>query len=170
MAEHEDAPRAPGRGREERVRVRIAADDAMENHDVGRLDRLGIDGHVVQAALDPILEPGLAREQESGIVVCRRQLEIDRAGGARLQQLELQSADTASDLQHRRPVDPARYELVAQGAGGAVEALATVAARVAPGDPVGEELLAASSAACGHATTVSAEARAAGARRLSSEP
>ena len=56
------------------------------------------------------VDPGLAQEPARLAVVGGRELEVDRAGGAALEQLELDLADPAADLEHGRVRDPLALE------------------------------------------------------------
>jgi hypothetical protein len=58
IAEHEEAVRMVGRRGKQAFVVRIAADDPVEHHHVGRLDAVRIGGDVVPAPFDAVLESG----------------------------------------------------------------------------------------------------------------
>ena len=87
--------RAPRRLQQPLV-VGIAADDPVQDDDVGRLNRVRIGGEIVETPLRPLLESGLAQQLPCLVRVRRRQFEVDRALRAPFQQLDL-------DLAHAPP-------------------------------------------------------------------
>src|SRR5690349_4592126 len=90
--------------------VRVAADDTVQDDDVRRLDRPGLDGDVLQAPLRTPFEAALTQQLRSHDVVTRRELEVHRSRGAALEQLDLDLSDSAADLEHGRTFEAARLE------------------------------------------------------------
>ena len=62
MAEDQHPARAIGGSAEQALVVGVAADDAVQDDDVGGLDALRVDCDVVQAPFGTILEPGLGEQ------------------------------------------------------------------------------------------------------------
>jgi hypothetical protein len=60
VAEDEHASGVVGCPAEQPLVVRVAADDAVQHDDVGRLDVCGVDGDVVEPALDAAFDAGLS--------------------------------------------------------------------------------------------------------------
>jgi hypothetical protein len=98
-----------GRSQEPLV-VRVAADHPVEHDHVERLDTLRIDGDVLQAPLRALLEPCLSQEPLRLPLVGWGELEVHCPDGAALQQLDLDLADAAADLEYGRTLDPALLE------------------------------------------------------------
>src|SRR5207253_8326637 len=76
--------------------VRIAADDAVQDDEVGGLDRGRVGGDVVDPPLDLVLEPALAQQSRGFLVVPVRELEVEGVHCATLQPLDLDLADAAA--------------------------------------------------------------------------
>src|SRR5438067_3313106 len=155
VAEDDESPRMLGDGGEESLVVRVAADDAIEHDDVGRLDLLGIDRDVAELPLGPSFEARFPQEAVRFLVVARRELEVDGAFGAALEQLDLDRPDAASDLEHRRADEP----LLLKERDHLLRRLVEPALAVALGRPAGETraeepVAAAWVAAAGHGATV----------------
>jgi hypothetical protein len=121
-------------GSEQALVVRVAADDPVQDDDVRGLDGVCVGGDVVQPPLHPLRDPRLLREGACLALVLGRELEVDRAGGAGLQQLDLDLTDAAADLEHRGALDAAGRDEVGDPLRGPVEAALPVLAR----DPAGE--------------------------------
>src|SRR5204862_6192110 len=124
-----------------------------------------------QSALGPLLEPGLAQELERLVVVAGRELEVHGLRGAALQQLDLDLADTAADLEDARSLDAAPLEEVDHLLRGLVEAPLAVAPRDAPREArVEEPVAAAGVAAARHEPMISDPCQAAAMRRVLALP
>ena len=70
----------------------------MHDDDVVGLDRLG--DEVGHAAVDALAQPALGEKRRSLFLVLAGQLDVRRALGAGGQELELDRADAAADLEH----------------------------------------------------------------------
>ena len=90
-------------------------------------------------SLDPALEPSLTKEHRRLFVVARRELEVDCARCASLQQLDLNLADAAADLEHGRVLDASRLEKRDHVPGGLVEAALAVSLGQPPRESRAEE-------------------------------
>src|SRR6266511_3712314 len=97
-------------GSQQQLIVWVAADDAVEYDHICRLDTLPISGDVMKPPFCPVLEPCLAEKPGGFFVVCRRELEVHGPGGAPPQQLDLDLAHAAADLEHGRILDSAPNE------------------------------------------------------------
>jgi hypothetical protein len=101
---------APGTGRRqrhERSHVRVAADDLVENHRVGGL-QVRRDRHEVADPVLDLLVPAAASDLAPGRGhVRRRDVHVDRRGGARVEQLEMNRPDAGPDVEHRPALDAA---------------------------------------------------------------
>src|SRR5262249_46614140 len=82
----------------ELVDVRVAADDAVHDDDVVRLD--GLDDEVGDAAVDTLAQPALGEELCRLCLVLAGQLDVGRALRAHGEQLELDRPHSAADLEH----------------------------------------------------------------------
>src|SRR4051794_6213049 len=167
----DDEPRddVAGRGAEDEHGARVArrrlqqplvvggtADDAVQHHDVGGLDAGGVDGDVVQPPVGPALEAVVAQQRLGVALVGGRELEVDRAGGAALEQLDLDLPDPAADLEHGRAVEPVALDVADHPPRRAVEPALAVALRDAAGEARAEEPIATAwIAAAGHRRTLS---------------
>ncbi len=109
---------------DERLRIRVAADDPVYHDHVGLIESLLRRDEVAVTPLDALLE-----------------LELDRT-------------HSAADLEHARTRDSAGGDLVDQPLRGGIEALAAVTPRVPPGGALAEEPLVAAGAAVAHAQGV----------------
>ena len=106
MTEDERLLRVRRRRAEQALVVRVAADDPVHHDDVGWLDAVRIRGDVVLAALDArLVDTGLAQQPASLALVGGRELEAHRVRRTTLEQLELDLADPAADLEHRSAVE-----------------------------------------------------------------
>ena len=103
MAEDECLVRGVGRRAEQPLVVGVAADDAVQNDDVGGLDGCRIAAMSCSRRSTRSSSPASRASRAASAVVGRRELEVHRARGAALEQLELDLADAAADLEHRRP-------------------------------------------------------------------
>ena len=124
----------PRRRVEKQLVVGIAADDAVEDDDVGCFDALGVGRDVVQAPIDARLQTRFAQEPSRVLVVAGRELEVDRPRGAPLEQLELDVADTAADLEDGGTLEPPAFEELDHAPRDLVEALRPVTLGHAPGE------------------------------------
>src|SRR5207248_417148 len=115
-------------GADERVYVRVAADDAVHDDDVVRIRRLR--DEVADAALDAVAQPALGEQLLRFLLVLAGELDVGGAFRAGGEQLELDRAHTAADLEHRRAGHVARelHEI----AGSPAHAAPAVAPRVEP--------------------------------------
>ena len=104
VREDDRLPRLLGRRAEQPLVVRIAADDAVEDDDVGRLR--AVRGEVADVPLHALCDARLPGELRGDLLVARRQLDHRRVRGARLQQLDLDGADAASRLEDAPALDP----------------------------------------------------------------
>src|SRR5215207_1057559 len=118
----------------------------MEDHDVGRFDRVRIRGDVVQPPVHAsLVHTGLAQEPARLSLVRRRELEVHRARGAALEQLQLDLADAASDLQHGEVLDARALDERDDTGCRLVEPALAVALGHSPGEPRAEEVVTAPS-------------------------
>lgn len=90
--------------------IRVAEHDAVQNHDIGRLDPSWIGGNVVKPTLRASLDRRRAHEPHRFLVVTGRKLEVRCACSAMLQERDLHLADSAADLEDGGPFDPAPLE------------------------------------------------------------
>lgn len=133
-----ETPRPGRREPHERGHARIAAEDPIERDHVGRLDlRCEAD----EVAL-PVAQPsGMAaplglfprRGHEGG-----RAVDVDGAGEARREQLVMDGADAAADVDQRPRVAQLGFDQLEQQTGRAVRALAPVRGQLAMGGPLVE--------------------------------
>src|SRR5512132_2111812 len=121
IAEDEYLPCMIGSCREQPAIVAIAADDAVQDDDVCRLDGRWILGDVVEPAVNTLGDSGLEGERAGVVLVCGGELEVGGVGGARSEQLDLDLTDPAADLHDRRAIDAAIAEEIHHPAGGLVE-------------------------------------------------
>jgi hypothetical protein len=105
-------PRPLGRPADERFRIGVTADHAVHDHRVGRLHVLAVGGNVVHPVVPAVLETRLAHERARLRFPVRRELDVHGPGSAGLQELDLERADTAADLEHGRSLDTARAKEV----------------------------------------------------------
>src|SRR4029453_13931963 len=99
---------------------------------------------------------GLVEEPYRLLVIGGRELEVDGAGGAPLQELDLDLADSAADLEDGRALDPPLLEKRNHPPRRLVEPLLSIALRGSPGEAWREEpVTAARIAAARHAESVS---------------
>src|SRR5207237_3151433 len=94
---------------------------------------------VAEPPLDPCLETRLAKQLRGERLVLRRELDVRRVGGAGLQELELDRAGSAADLEHRIALDASAGEEVDDPPCRAVEPAPPVPADVAPRGPLAED-------------------------------
>ena len=99
-AEREHSPRLRGSRADQRRHVGIATDDAVEDHDVRGRRELRVGCDVPVAPVDPVREAGLLEQCPSVLLIRGRELHVRRTLGAGPQQLEVDRADAAADLQH----------------------------------------------------------------------
>ena len=95
---------------------------------------MGIAGRIKvhHFALDSVGQPGLVEKFARRLLVRRGELDADRARRSRLQELELDRADAAADLEQRPPLDTLRLQVVDDPPRRRVQALAPVALRLCP--------------------------------------
>jgi two-component system, response regulator PdtaR len=120
-----------GCGADEQLRIGVAADDAVHDDHVGGIDRCFLLGEVAVAPFDQRLGAGLGREGLGLLVVTVRQLDDHRSLRSAAEELEIEVADAASDLEHARTVNAALGELVHKPPRGRVEPALPVALRIA---------------------------------------
>jgi hypothetical protein len=150
VREHEPVACPLRRRADERVDVGIAADDAVHDDDVVRLDRARFGDEVPDAPLDAIRHPTLGEQLAGDVLVLARELDVRRPVGARGEQFQLDCPDAAADLEHARAAHvAAQLEQVARGAAQAVAAKAACVTRRLP--PSEERLVVARAAASSHA-------------------
>jgi hypothetical protein len=147
VAEDHEPPRVLRRRCEQPSVVGVTADNAVEHDDIGGLDRVSVGGDVVEAPGHALLEPVLAEQAPPLLLVRRRKLEVEHAGGAALQQLEPDPAHTAADLENRRALDPAGVEEGDHSPRRLVEAFLPIPLRDAAREPLAEHLVASAGAA-----------------------
>jgi hypothetical protein len=126
-------------GSEQLLVVGIAADDPVQDDDVGRLDPVRMGGDIVETPLRPSLESGLTEQLPCLVRLPRREFEVDRALRAPFQQLDLDLADASADLKHGRSLDSPLLEKLDHSARRLVEALVAVSPRHATSKAWGEE-------------------------------
>src|SRR5262245_890972 len=114
----------------------------MEYDHVRGLDPGRIGGDVVNAAIRPVGQAGLAQQLPGLVLVPGRELEVHRAGDAALEQLDLDRADSAADLEHRGVPDAPPLEEVHHLPSGLVEAALAVPPGEAGGEPGSGEAVA----------------------------
>src|SRR4029079_5023411 len=102
----------------------------VHDDDVGGWGVLRFLDIVGDAAIDATLQPALGDQLPRCLLVAVHHLDVGRVAGARLEQLDLEAADAAPDLQHRGVIQAVPRELVNQPAGGPGQPLAAVAARI----------------------------------------
>jgi hypothetical protein len=102
VTEHELPAGVVGGYAEQRGAVRVAADDAVQDDDVGGFNCGGVRGDVNEAALHPVGRSCLGEQPGSLSVVGLRQLNVGVGRRAAPQQLELDLADPTADLQDSR--------------------------------------------------------------------
>jgi hypothetical protein len=126
-----DAVARAGAGcRRQTVGVGVAADDAVQDHDVRRRGLVWVFGVVGDLALDSILQAVLLDQGASGGFVAVDDLDVCGVACAGFEQFDLEAADATADLQHRAFGDADVGERLEDPSGGAGESFAAVAARV----------------------------------------
>jgi two-component system, response regulator PdtaR len=140
----------PGSCADEQLRIGVAADDAVHDDHVGGLDRSFFLGEVAVAPFDPRLGAGLCREGLRLLVVAVRELDDHRSLRSAAQELEIEAADAAADLEHARAVDAALGELVHEPLPGHVEPVLPVALRITSCLPGSEETVVGGAATVAH--------------------
>jgi hypothetical protein len=138
--ERDDPARFRGGNRQQPVVVRVAADDAVEQDDVRGAGDVGLAHDIRDAAIDTLAQPVLLEQLPGLAIVCRRELEVRRAIGAALEQLDLERSRTASDLEDRCSGNPAPGHELDQPPARASETLPPVAVGVSAREPLVEEL------------------------------
>src|SRR5450759_84549 len=109
-AHHQDLSRVVCGGTGQHRHVGIAADDAVHDHDVGDRDLTRRLREIRDLAFDAVFEPRLTEQLERHLLVGGGQLDADRPGYSGLQELDLDRADAAADLEQR----PAFYASLLQ--------------------------------------------------------
>ena len=87
--------------------VRIAADHPVQHDHIGPLDTVRVRCDVMPAPYDAVLEPGVAEQPLRLAVIGIDQLEAHHLCGTAAKQLDLDLADTATDLEHSGALDVA---------------------------------------------------------------
>src|SRR5687767_13412443 len=113
----------------------------MHDHCVGRPDFLAVGCDVVHAVLPAVFETRLADEATRLFLPVRGELDVDGPVGTGLQQLDLERADAAADLEDGRSFQTARAEEVHDPRLVVAEALLPVTASLSPSRLLPEELL-----------------------------
>src|SRR5439155_11311971 len=90
----------------EGVDVRVTADDAVHHDDVMHGNGLG--DEVRDSSLHPFLDPAFCQELGRRLLVAARELDVRCALCAALEQLQLDRADAAADVEHACSADVAR--------------------------------------------------------------
>ena len=125
----------------------------MQHDDVGCLDAVGLDRDVVYAPLCTVLECRLAQEPLRLLVVRRRELQVHGAGGTALQQLDLDLAHAAADLEHGCTLNAMQLEKLDHPPRRSIKSSLSIARRHAASKPRREQLVTtARIAASGHST------------------
>ena len=99
-----------GRCAEEPFVVGVTANDSVEHNHVGRSDPFGIHGDVVDAPLCSFVGSCFLKKLRSLVLVRSRELEVERAGSAQLQEFDMDIADSATDLEDGRLLDACLLE------------------------------------------------------------
>src|SRR3954447_12737534 len=144
-----------GGGTHERLVIQVTADDPMQHHDVCGAEFSGPLREVEQSPVGAFLEPVAAKKLRGVRVVRGRELDVHRPIGTGAEQLELDRTDSTADLQHCFPLHPTPLHELDDPPGIAVEALPVVAASIATGGPLSEELVAASRGTTPHPSVAS---------------
>ena len=126
---------------EEPLVVGVAADHPVQDHDVVRLDLVRADGEVELAAGQALGESRVGGEGAGIGVVGVDQLQVRGPGGAASEQLELQVADTATDLEHAGTLHPLLGQELDHAGGGAIQAALAVPAGEVPREAGTEQLV-----------------------------
>ena len=140
VRERQQPPRLARRDRQQSLVVRVAADDAVQEHDVGGGDGVRVLRRIHDSTVDPGFEPMLAGEGAGLSLVRRRQLGVGRAGRAAFEQLELERPDAATDLEDLVALDPSRRDQVNEPPTRPTGAAPAIARGVAAGQLLVEEL------------------------------
>ena len=144
----------PGGCADQGVRIRVAADDAVQNDRIGGRDAALARHEIAVEPLDSPLETVLGQERLRLLVVAVGELDDRHAPRAQLEQLEPDRTDAAADLEHRRTCDSPSRQLIDDQLSRPIEPFPPVAAGVSPGRPGPEEPLVSSRAAGTHAAGV----------------
>lgn len=107
-AENEGPTRESGGSTCERDTVGRAADDAVQQHDIGILDAVGALEDVSDAERRPFRDSALASELAGVRLPGLDELDDLAPVGAGVQQLGLECPDSAADLEHTSAVEAAR--------------------------------------------------------------
>src|ERR1039457_3958845 len=120
-AQHQHLPRVRSRHPDELWHVGIAADDAIHDDDVGGFN-VGIRlGEVHQLPLNAILKASLTEQVAGSRLISRRHLNAHRPGYPRLEQFDLDSADTAANLEQRQALHTVQLQELDDASRGCVE-------------------------------------------------
>jgi AmiR/NasT family two-component response regulator len=153
-AQSQQPPSVQGSRSHERLRIRIAADHAVHHDDVGRVDLVLEFDEVAVASSHAALQ-AILREQRGRLpVVLLGELDHRRVACPGLQELDLDRADTAADLEHVCIRHPTLGQAVHDQTRGLVEPLAPVAARITPRQALAEDLPVAGSTTGAHGREV----------------
>src|SRR5947209_8699115 len=125
--EDERLTRMIGRRGREAGHLRVAAEDAVEDDHVGRLHGVPPGGEVEDLALNLLGQPLVLQKLGRRTLVCGGQLDVDRPLQACLQQLDLDGAQPATDLEQRPALDAPILDRLRHLLGQRVEALLSVA-------------------------------------------
>src|SRR6186713_2430676 len=154
VAQDERPPReSPGDARELDA-VRRAADDAVEDHHVRRLDSVRVFHEIDDAERDAVGEP-LVRGELAGVRLIRpHELDDLARGGADLEQFGLNDPDAAADLEYTGSLDPGLLRGCDDPSLDLVEPLGAVALERPACRPRAEHLLARAAATAAHRATI----------------
>ena len=125
-AEHQHLPRVGGRRPGELWHVGVAAQDAVHDHDVGGFNVASRLSEVHELALNAILKAGPTEQVAGGLLIRRRQLNAHRSGDPRLEQFDLDSANTAANLKQREALHTLQFQELDDASSGWVEPSALV--------------------------------------------
>ena len=107
IAEHQCTPGMIGGRSKQALVVRVTAHDAMHDHDVGRLDRLGMLSNIVDMPVNSLFDTRLLGEPARLVLVPGREFQIAGPCRTGLQELDLDLADTTANFEDGGALDPA---------------------------------------------------------------
>jgi deazaflavin-dependent oxidoreductase (nitroreductase family) len=126
----------PGAGRRQANQpfgVRVTADDPVERHDVGSVDGGRLSHEVALDEVDPVKQLEPARLLTSDVERRRRPVHQDSMPGSGPEQLVVDDADAAADVEDGRARGAVRRKQLEQHPRGPVRSVATVAVAIAVG-------------------------------------
>ena len=131
-----------GRSGQKPVVIGITADDAMQYDDIRRLHVVRCGGDVHDLAIHAIAHPCLRGKLYSLSVIRVDKLEVSGRGRAAAEQLELNLAGAATDLQDGREIDADVVEKVNDALLSRIQATTPVTARLVGGEARPEHVFA----------------------------